>query len=130
MAASIEDVVADVGYVEDPKTYALCETTIDYDDTESEMASKYVAGATILNFLWQAYEAAVAGTVLLELPKLLKEGRLGERGRRLFETRPEVSTRFSGLGKIIWLAFFQCEHGGLFKARLARLRERFNDRNL
>jgi hypothetical protein len=130
MAASIEDVVADTGYVEDPMTYALCETTIDYDDAESEIASKYVAGATIFNFLWQAYEAAVACTAPLELSKLLKEARLGERGRRLFEARPGTSSKFLGLGEIIGLAFFQCQRGGLFDVRLGRLKERFTDRNL
>jgi len=130
MAASIEDVVADVGYVEDPMTYALCEITIDHDDAESEMASKYVAGATIFNFLWQAYEAAVASTAPLELPKLLKEARLGERGRCLFEARPEISGKFPGFGEILGLALFQCQRGGLFEVRLARLKARFTDRNL
>jgi hypothetical protein len=130
MAASIEDVVADIGYVEDPMVYALCEVTIDYDNAQSEMASKYVAGATIFNFLWQAYEAAVASTAPSELPKLLKEARLGERGRRLFEARPEMSDTFSGLGEILGLALFQCERGELFDARLTRLKERFTRRDL
>src|SRR5262245_60223025 len=62
MAASIEDVVADTGYVEDPGVFALCELAIDYENGQSEMASKYVAAATIFNFLWHAYESAVALT--------------------------------------------------------------------
>jgi hypothetical protein len=130
MAASIEDVTADIGYVEDPMVYALCEPTIDYDNAESEMASKYVAGATVFNFLWQAYEAAVASTVPSEFPKLLKEARLGERGRRLFEARSEMSGLFPGLSEIVGLAFFQCERGELFTDRLKRVKERFTARDL
>jgi hypothetical protein len=101
MAISIEDVVADVGYVEDPLTYALCKITIDHDDAESEMASKYVAGATIFNFLWQAYEAAVASAAPLELRKLLKEARLGERGRRYLKLDRRFRVNFPGSARFL-----------------------------
>lgn len=130
MAASIEDVTADIGHVENPMVYALCEPTIDYDHAQSEMASKYVAGATIFNFVWQAYESAVASTFPSEFPKLLKEARLGERGRRLFEARSEMSALFYGLEEIVGLAFFQCERGELFTHRLERVKERFAARDL
>jgi hypothetical protein len=126
MAASIDDVVADTGYVEDPMVFALCEPTIDYEDAQSEMASKYVAGATIFNFLWQAYESAVALTAPNELVRLLKEERMGERGRRLFEARPELSTRFPGLKELVRLTLCQCRNGGLLDVRLNRLTARFS----
>ena len=103
MAASIEDVVADTGFVEDPLVFEMCEPTIDYENAQSEMASKYVAGATIFNFLWLAYESAVALTAPNELVGLLKEERLGERGRRLFEARPDLSVRFIGLRDLVRL---------------------------
>lgn len=125
MAASIEDVDADTGYVENPMVFALCEPTIDYENANSEMASKYVAGATIFNFLWQAYESAVTLTAPNELVRLLKEERLGERGRRLFEARPELSVRFPGLKEVVYLALYQCRHGELLDERLDKLTARF-----
>jgi hypothetical protein len=129
MAASIEDVVADTGYVEYLEVFALCETTIDYENAQSEMAAKYVAGATIFNFLWQSYESAVARTAPTELVRLLKEERLGERGRRLFEARPELSARFPGLKALVRLALFQCRHGELLDDRLDRLTARFPEQD-
>ncbi|MER8639728.1 hypothetical protein [Mesorhizobium sp. M1365] len=108
MAASIEDVEADTGFVEDPMVFARCEPTIDYERGQSEMASKYVAAAAIFNFLWLAYEAVVDTTVPDELRRLGKEGRLGERGRRLLEAKSEMSARFRGLGDLVKLALLQC----------------------
>ena len=125
MAASIEDVVADTGYVEDPMVFALCEPTIDYEDAQSEMASKYVAAAAIFNFLWQAYESAVAVTAPNELVRLLKDERLGERGRRLFEARPELAAHFPGLKDLVRLTLYQCRKGELLDERLDRLTSRF-----
>jgi hypothetical protein len=125
MAASIEDVAANTGYVEDPGLFYLCEATVDYENAQSEMASKYVAGATIFNFLWQAYESAVALTAPNELARLLKEQHLGERGRRLFEARPELPERFPGLKELISVALFQCRRGDLFDSRLDKLTIRF-----
>jgi hypothetical protein len=130
MAASIEDVEAETGYVDDPMVFALCETTIDYEHGQSEMASKYVAGATIFNFLWHAYEAAVVLTAPTELVGLLKEQRLGERGRRLFEARPDLSTQFPGLGSLVRLTLFQCRGGGRLDQRLDRLLDRFPNHDL
>lgn len=130
MAASISDVEADTGFVEDPMVFALCEPTIDYENARSEMASKYVAAASIFNFLWNAYEAAVAATATEELRGLLKDGRLGERGRRLFESRPELSTRFGGLDELVRLGIRLCELGGRFDDRLNKIRLRFTERDL
>lgn len=125
VAASIDDIDADTGYVEDPMTYALCEPTIDYDRAESEMTSKYVAAATIFNFLWQAYEAVVGVTAPNELTRLLKEQRLGERGRRLFEAHPEVADQFPGVKDLTTLALLQCKKGGRMDDRCSRIGERF-----
>jgi hypothetical protein len=92
LAASISDVEADTGYVEDPLVFALCEPTTDYVGAHSEMASKYVAAASIFNFLWNAYEAAVAVTATEELRGLLKDARLGER------VREPMVCQVSGIG--------------------------------
>jgi hypothetical protein len=125
MAASIENIEADTGYVDNPLVFALCEPTIDYENARSEIASHFVAGATIFMFCWQAYESAVAATARTELTRLLKEQRLGERGRKLFESRPEISARFIGLKQVLWMSLLQCEHGGLFTDRLNRLKSRY-----
>ncbi|MFC5865016.1 hypothetical protein ACFPT7_22095 [Acidicapsa dinghuensis] len=129
MAASIEDVIADTGYVEDPLVFEFCEPTIDYENAQSEMASKYVAGATIFNFLWLAYESAVALAAPNELVGLLKGERLGERGRRLFEARPDLSDRFAGLKDLVRLAVYECRQGELLDKRLDRLKTRFSGHN-
>jgi len=125
LAASIEDIEADTGYVDNPMVFALCEPTIDYENANSEMASKYVAGATIFGFCWHAYESAVGATATTEIAKLLKEERFGERGRRLLEARSGLSVHFPGLREILRLSMHQCEHGGLFSERLNRLKVRF-----
>jgi len=130
MAASISDVEVDTGYGEDPMVFALCETTIDYEHGRSEMASKYVAAVSIYSFLWNAYEAAVAATASEELRGLLKDGRLGERGRRLLESRPELSSHFQGIHELTGLAIRWCELGGRFDRRLDKIRTRFKERNL
>jgi hypothetical protein len=130
LAASLEDVEADTGYVEDPMVFALCEPAIDYENAASEMASKYVAGVIIFNFLWLAYESAVALTEPEELQRLRNEGRLGERGRRLLELRPEVSPCFPGLKDLVSLALLQCHRGGLMDQRLHRVEARFPARDL
>jgi hypothetical protein len=125
MAASIEDVEADTGYVEDPMVFAVCEPTIDYERGQSEMASKYVAGATVFNFLWQAYEAIVAVTATDELRGLAKQQRFGERGRRLLETRPGLTARFRGCGDLVKVALLQCRKGGRMAERCDRIEEKF-----
>jgi hypothetical protein len=110
--------------------FAFCESTIDFEQANSEMASKYVAGATILGFCWHAYESAVAVTAPTKIVKLLKEERLGERGRRSFEARPGLSAHFPGLREILRLSMHQCEHGGLFTERLNRLKAKFPTKDL
>jgi len=94
------------------------------------MASKYVAAASISSFLWNAYEAAVGATAVDELRGLLKDGRLGERGRRLFESRPALSSHFEGLHELVGLAIYWCKLGGRFEQRLSKIQGRFSERNL
>lgn len=130
MAASIEDVEADTGFVVDTMVFALCEVTIDYEDGQSEMASKYVAAATVFNFLWQAYEAAVSETAPDELRRLAKETRFGERGRRLLEARPELATRLHGTTDLVKLALWQCRTGELMDERCDRVVAKFGDTSL
>jgi hypothetical protein len=60
------------------------------------------------------------------LIKLLKEERLGERGRRLFENRPELSVRFPGLKELVRLTLHQCRHGELLDKRLDKLTARYS----
>jgi hypothetical protein len=124
LAASIDDIEADTGYVVDAMEFALCEPTINYEDADSEMASKYVAGATIFGFCWQAYESGVKATATGELVRLVKEERYGERGRRLFESRPGLAVHFPGLKDLLLLSLHQCEYGGLFTQRLDRMKAR------
>lgn len=128
IAASIQDVFADTGYVEDPLGFALCETAADYENAQSEMASKYVAGLSIFSFLWAAYEAAVAMTAPTQYPSLLK-GRLGERGRKLFETDPILATTFDGLADLCRLAEYHCTRGGRMQTRLERILSKYPERN-
>ena len=130
MAASIEDVEADTGYVEDPMVFALCEPTIDYERGQSEMASKYVAGATVFNFLWQAYEAIVSVTATDELRGLARQQRFGERGRRLIETRPDMTTRFRGCSDLVKVALLQCRRGGRMVDRCDRIEKKFSGDDL
>ncbi len=130
MAASIEDVEANTGYVEDPMVFALCEPTIDYENAQSEMASKYVAAATIFNFLWQAYEAIVFLTAPTELRRLAKEQRLGERGRRLLEAREDLTSRFPGTSDIVKVALLHCRGGGRMTERCDRVQQKFGNNDL
>lgn len=130
LGASIRDVDAYTGYVEDPTMFALCELSGDSEDADSEMASKYVAAASIFNFLWQAYESAVRLTEPSELRGLLKEGRLGERGRRLFEAHPQLDRAFFGLDDSLAVAVRMCSMGKGFDDRLDKVEKRFPTRNL
>lgn len=130
MAASIEDIEADTGYVEDPIVFALCEPTIDYERGQSEMASKYVAAASIFNFIWQAYEAAVSKTAPGELNKLMKEKRFGERGRHLLEARPELTAQFPGISDLVKLALLQCRNGRLMGDRCDAVEVKYGNASL
>jgi hypothetical protein len=81
MAASIEDVFADPSYVDDSHAGLFCSGAWDRDEEDREQASKYVAAATIFNYVWLAYEGAIeqaAGSQFLK-------DKTPVRGRRLFQ---------------------------------------------
>lgn len=59
MAASIEDVFADPSITDDSESWAWCSPAWESDEQDREQASKYVAGLTIFNFVWMAYEDAI-----------------------------------------------------------------------
>lgn len=59
MAASIEDVFADPSVTDDSQAGLMCSSAWDSDEEDREEASKYVAGLTIFNFVWMAFEAAI-----------------------------------------------------------------------
>ena len=130
MAASIEDIEADTGFVEDPMVFDLCDLTIDFENAQSEMASKYVAGATIFNFLWLAYEAVVGLAAPDELRRLLKDQRMGERGRRLLEARPTLTSKFIGIENLTRLALGHCRDGGRMEERCEQIQERYGKAGL
>lgn len=130
MAASIEDVEANTGFVEDPMVFALCEPTIDYENGQSEMSSKYVAAAAIFNFLWRAYEAMVSVTAPNDLVRMNKEQRYGERGRRLLEARPQLTSHFRGISDLVKLALLQCRKGGLMNERCDRIEAKYRSNDL
>lgn len=109
--------------------FAVCEPTIDYENGRSEMASKYVAGLSIFSFLWAAYEATVGLTAPNEHRRLLNELRFGERGRKLFESRPTLSIRFEGLSDLCKLAEHHCKRGGLMGERVDKMRSKYAGRD-
>ncbi|WP_156493983.1 MULTISPECIES: hypothetical protein [unclassified Erythrobacter] len=60
MAASIDDVFVDPYFVDDSDAGLWCDAAWEAEEADREDASKYVAALTIFNFVWLAYEAAVA----------------------------------------------------------------------
>lgn len=130
MAASLEDVQADTSYVDDTQSTLYCSSAAEYESAKSEIARRYVAGLTVFSFLWTAYEAAFDVTRREHLRKLSKEGRNGERGRRLFEELPSDFPQLAPLRNIAKLAEFLCERGNLFDNRLQRIRAKYPQRNM
>lgn len=59
MAASIEDLTADTGYVDLSGSTLMCRPAAEYEDRHSLLASRYAAALIVFNFIWAAYEAAV-----------------------------------------------------------------------
>jgi hypothetical protein len=56
LAASLRDLAADTDVYGDS---FMCSTAADYDEAHSEVAAKYLAGVTVFNLAWVAYESAV-----------------------------------------------------------------------
>ncbi len=124
MAASIEDVHADTAFVDDTDSISYCSPAADFEAGQTEMASKYAAAASIFSFLWTAYEIAVQASFPHLLKGLLRDGRMGERGRRLFAEYAELFPDIEHLESVALLAERLCERGNLFGERLARIRAR------
>lgn len=69
MAASIEDVFADPSITDDSDSWAWCSPAWESDEEDREQASKYVAGLTIFNFVWMAYEDAIRESSITQYRK-------------------------------------------------------------
>jgi hypothetical protein len=130
MAASLKDIDADTSYVDETQSVMLCSGAANYEDAHTDVVRQYVAGLTIFTFLWAAYEAAVQLTRPEHLRGLSKDGRNGERGRRLFEDFSKEFPPLRSMQNLNRLAVFFCEKGQLFEKRLTRLRERYKDRDM
>lgn len=69
MAASLEDASANTAYVDDSDAIVYCGSAWDFEELSSEIAAKYVAGLSIFNFLWSAYENAVKAAAGPQFPR-------------------------------------------------------------
>jgi hypothetical protein len=85
------------GFVDDSDSVTYCSSAADFDAAQTEMASKYTAAASIFSFLWMGYESAVQASQPHVLKGVLKDGRLGERGRRLVDEYSELFPGITGL---------------------------------
>lgn len=130
MAAAIDDVHADSGFVDDSDSVTYCSSAADFDAAQTEMASKYTAAASIFSFLWMGYESAVQASQPHVLKGVLKDGRLGERGRRLVDEYSELFPGITGLPIVVRFAERLCERGKLFDARLTRIRSKISERKM
>lgn len=76
LAASIKDISADTDI---DNSSMMCSSAADFDDANTEVAEKYLAGVIVFNLVWTAYESAVE---IASKPFGLKQPR-GARGREL-----------------------------------------------
>jgi hypothetical protein len=100
MAASVEDAFADTSYVDDSEAIFWCSSAWDSEVLSSEIAAKYVAGLTIFNFLWAAYEATVKAATQ---DQFVGE-RTAVRGRRLAEKLSGLESEMPLLSKVYRIA--------------------------
>ena len=104
MAASIEDVFADPSFTDDSQAGLMCNSAWDSDEEDREEASKYVAGLTIFNFIWMAFEAAIKETA---------ESRYGRdkpavRARKIFGDEAKSIDHIPSLTYLLRLARYFC----------------------
>lgn len=125
MAASIHDVQADTGYVDDTMAYAHCESVSEYENAHSIVASEYVAALSIFTFVWTAYEAAVMATEPNAFSGEAARGENGKRGRLLTEIHSNLFDEFEGISNFANAADAHCNVGGLFDERLEKVRTRY-----
>jgi hypothetical protein len=87
MAASLDDVFVDPAYVDDSEAGLWCSSAWESDEDDREAGSKYVAALITFNFVWNAYEAAIE----ISAGRLFPKDKMPVRGRRLFQTEPQLA---------------------------------------
>lgn len=108
MAASIEDVEADTGYVDLRGSSAYCEPVADYDAEHSRLASQYASALIIFNFVWAGYEAAIKVGVADFLPK----EHSAFRGRELMALHETIASSLPAFKHIVQNAYRRVLHVG------------------
>lgn len=105
MAGSLENAIADTAFA-DVEAGLWCTPAAEYDDLHSEIASKYIAGLSVFNFLWAAYEAAVevAGQ------NAFSSDTTAIRGRKLIGAQDAFTSGMLGAGKLISVALHCCNN--------------------
>lgn len=96
MAASIEDVRADAGYVDLRGTSLYCEPAAGYDAEHSDLASRYASALIIFNFVWSAYEAAIK----VAAPDVQPRQRTAYRGRELLALHEATAARLPAFKRV------------------------------
>lgn len=84
MAASLHQIGADTAYVDSRGHWMWCGPRIEYENAHSDLASKYMAGLVVFNFVWMAYENVVEIAAAGRWPKKLSAAK----ARLLFSRAP------------------------------------------
>ncbi|WP_213775701.1 hypothetical protein [Bradyrhizobium sp. dw_78] len=100
MAASLEDASANTAYVDDSDAIVYCDAAWEFEVLSSEIAAKYVAGLSIFNFLWSAYENAVKAAAGTQFPR----DKTAVRGRKLAEGSPRSEDDFPAVNMLYRIA--------------------------
>lgn len=108
MAASIEDVEADMGYVDLRGSAGYCEPAADHDVRHSRLASQYASALVIFNFVWAAYEAAIKVGAVDFLPK----EHTAFRGRELMALHETTASSLPAFNHIVRNAHRRVLHIG------------------
>lgn len=117
MAASIQQVEADTGYVDLRGGGEYCEPVADHDAEHSRLASEYAAGLVVFNFLWSAYEAAIKAGAADFLPK----ERTSFRGRELLALHASTANGLPAFGQITENAARRVFHVGDLESARSKL---------
>ena len=122
MAASLDDVFADPSHVDDSDAASWCEPAWENDEEAREGASKYAAALITFNFAWNAYEAAIETSVDGLFPK----DKVPVRGRRLFQTEPQLSDGINLLDISYRVARQLCVRLPILKDDIERIETKYN----
>jgi hypothetical protein len=117
MAASIEDVEADTGYVDLRGSSAYCEPVADYDAEHSRLASQYASALIIFNFVWAAYE----GAIKVGAPDFLPKEHTAFRGRELMALHEATASSLSAFEDITRNAHRRLLHVGDLEGDRAKI---------